>query len=237
MILLAFSLGLAHFGANANALYITLLIVGLLAGLAARDVIADAISGFIILVDQPLRVGDSVLITEMDTWGDVLDIGTRTTRIRTVDNRELIVPNSQVAKSKIVNYNLPDTNYRMQTDIGIAYGIDFDHIEKTATAAVRSVKDVLEDEVVEVLFIEFDDSERKVRVRWWIASFHNQWAMLAKVNLALETAFEKAQIDMPYETYALRVQIDDDGRQANRPQQKTSADENGDENNRADSSS
>lgn len=130
IILLAFSFLLAHYGANANALYVTLLVLGLLAGLAARDVIADAISGFIILVDQPFRVGDSVYIKDLDTWGDVLEIATRTTCIRTKDNRELIVPNSQVANSKIVNYNYPDTKYRQQTDIGVAYGIDIGRIRK-----------------------------------------------------------------------------------------------------------
>jgi len=237
VLLLALSFGLAHYGANANALYFTILAIALLASLAARDVIADAISGFIILVDQPLRVGDSVLIKELDTWGDVLDIGTRTTRVQTKDNRELIVPNSQVAKSQIVNYSLPNTNYRLQTEIGVAYGIDIDRIRKTATAAVRSVEDVLEEEAVDVFFIEFGDSSRKIRVRWWIASFHNQWPVIDAVNVALESAFEKAQIGMPYETYALRVHIEDDGGKASRPQTKTSAGENSDEHNRADSSS
>ena len=81
------------------------------------------------------------------------------------------------------------------------------------------------------MFIEFDDSERKVRVRWWIASFHNQWAMLAKVNLALETAFEKAQIEMPYETYDLRVHIKDDGRKDSQPEPQARPNEKSDENN------
>lgn len=231
VILLAFSLGLAHYGANANALYLTLLVLTLIASLAARDVIADALSGFIILIDQPFRVGDSVHIKELDTWGDVLDIGTRTTRVRTKDNRELIVPNSQVANSQIVNYNYPDTKYRQQTEIGVAYGVDIDRVRSTAKEAVRSVKDVLKDEPVDVFFTEFGDSARNVRVRWWIASFHNQWPVMDAVNVALESAFEKAHIDMPYETYALRVQIEEDSRKANQPQPNASAAKKADENN------
>ncbi len=173
VLILALSIGLAHFGANTNTLYLTLLVTALIVSLAARDIITDALSGFIILVDQPFREGDSVHIKELNTWGDVLDIGTRTTRFRTKDNRELIVPNSQVAKSQIVNYNYPDTRYRLQTDIGVAYGIDIDRIRMAATDAVRGVNDVLDDEPVDVYFIEFGDSARKVRVRWWIASFHD----------------------------------------------------------------
>jgi MscS family membrane protein len=206
----ALSIGLAHFGVNSNTLLLILLVTGLVVSLAGKDIIADALSGFIILVDQPFREGDSVLIKELNTWGDVLDIGTRTTRIRTKDNRELIIPNSKVAKSQIVNYNYPDTKYRLQSDIGIAYGIDFDHIQKTATEAVRNVDGVLANKPVDVFFIEFGDSARKVRVRWWIASFHNQWPVINGVNIALESAFEKAQIDMPYNTYALRVHMENE---------------------------
>jgi small-conductance mechanosensitive channel len=216
-LILALSIGLAHFGANANTFYLTLVIIGLILSLAGRDIITDALSGFIILADQPFREGDSLHIKDLNTWGDVLEIGTRTTRIRTVDNRELIVPNSQISKSQIVNYNYPDPRYRVQTDFRVAYGIDIDRIRKTATEAVRGVKGVLDDEPVDVLFIEFGDSARKVRVRWWIATFHDEWHALDRVNAALESAFEQAHIDMPYETYDLRVHIEDGGGIVSRP--------------------
>ena len=170
VLILSLSIGLTHFGVDANVLYVTLLVIALVASLAAKDIITDALSGFIIMADQPFHEGDSVHIRELGTWGDVLDIGTRTTRIRTKDNRELIVPNSQIVKSQIVNYNYPDTRYRQQTDIGVAYGIDIERIRKAATDAVRGVKYVLDDEPVDVYFIEFDNAARKVRVRWWIAS-------------------------------------------------------------------
>ena len=210
VLLLALSIGLAHYGANANALYLTLLISGLIVSLAARDVIADALGGFIILVDQPFRAGDSILIKELDIWGDVLDIGTRTTRVRTQENRELIVPNSQIAKSPIVNYNYPDTNYRLQSDIRIAYGIDIDHVRQIAVEAVRSVTFMLADEPVDVLFIKFGDSARTMRVLWWIGSFHDQWRALDAVNVALEAAFEQADIEIPCETYDLRVHMENE---------------------------
>jgi len=209
-LLFAVGLALGHFGASANTLYLVLLITAVIVSLAARDVITDALSGFIILSDQPFREGDRLLIPGMETWGDVLEIGTRSTRIRLVDNRELILPNSQAVKSQIVNYNYPDIKYRLQTDINIAYGIDIDHVRKTATEAVRKVKGVLEDEPVDVLFIEFDDSGRKVRVRVWITSFYDKWHALDRVNAALESAFEKAHIDIAYGTYDLRVHMEDE---------------------------
>ena len=73
---------------------------------AAQDTLADAIAGFLILLDQPFRVGDRIEITGLGTWGDVVEIGTRSTRIRTRDNRLVIVPNSAIAKDQVVNYSI-----------------------------------------------------------------------------------------------------------------------------------
>jgi small-conductance mechanosensitive channel len=67
VLVFALSIALAHFGVNVNTLYIVLIIC-----LAAKEVITDALSGFIILIDQPFRVGDSILIKDLNSWGDVL---------------------------------------------------------------------------------------------------------------------------------------------------------------------
>jgi small-conductance mechanosensitive channel len=216
-LIIALGIGLAHFGVDTNTFLLTLLITLLIVSLAARDIITDALSGFIIMADQPFREGDRLHIQDMDTWGDVLEVGTRTTRIRLVDNRELIVPNSKISKSQIVNYNYPDTKFRMRTDISIDYGTDMNRVRKTATDAVRSVQGVLDDTPVDVLFIEFNELSRKIRVRWWIATFYDKWHALDKVNAALEIAFDKEQIEMPNETYALRVHLEDGGGIVGRP--------------------
>ena len=76
---------------------------------------------------------------------------------------------------------------------------------------------VLDDEPVEVLFIEFGNSGRKVRIRWWIATFHDKWQALDRGNAALESAFEKAGIEIPYETYDLRVHMENGGDILSRP--------------------
>jgi small-conductance mechanosensitive channel len=81
------SIVLSHFGINVMALSAAVGLGGLALSLAARDTIADAIAGMIILFDRPFRVGDRIEIQEANTWGDVAEIGLRTTRIRTRDNR------------------------------------------------------------------------------------------------------------------------------------------------------
>ena len=92
---------LDHFGVNVTALTAALGIGGLALSLAAKDTVADAIAGMIILVDRPFRIGDRIEIQGVGTWGDVMDVGLRTTRIRTRDNRMVIVPNSIISNNQI----------------------------------------------------------------------------------------------------------------------------------------
>jgi small-conductance mechanosensitive channel len=207
VLLIAGSIGMSHFGIGASALAAALLIVGVVLYLGAKGVVSDYVAGFIILIDQPFRVDDAVLIKHLDTWGVVLEIGDRTTRIRTGDNREVIIPNSQINESQVINYTYPDPRYRVVTDIGVAYGSDLDQMYKVIREAVRGVEGVLPDKPVDIFFVKFGDSTRSVRVRWWIDSYTKENPVLDKVNAALEVALDKAGIDMPFDTYDLNVKM------------------------------
>ena len=81
--------------------------------LAAQETLSDIISGFMIMLDQPFTIGDRVEIQDIDTWGDVEEIGLRSTRILTRDNRMVTVPNSVIGKGLVVNYSDPSTVYRV----------------------------------------------------------------------------------------------------------------------------
>lgn len=205
VLIVALSAGLSHFGINITALSAALILVAVVVSLGAKDIIADAISGFIILLDQPFRVGDVIAIEELSKWGDVTHIGTRTTRIRTPDNRTVIVPNSKIGASQVVNYTFPDLKCRLYSDIPVAYGSDFDRVRRVAEAAVRGIQGVLADQPVDVLFYEYGVSARTVRVRWWIENMHQEKYIIGQVNQALEIAFDQAGIEMPVTTRKLNV--------------------------------
>jgi small-conductance mechanosensitive channel len=210
VLVVAGSIGMSHFGVGTSPLAIALLICGVILYLGAKGIIADFVAGFIILLDQPYRINDAILIKELDTWGVVLEIGTRTTRIRTGDNREVIVPNSQINESQVINYTYPDPRFRVTTDIGVAYGSDLDQMYIVIEDTVRGVEGVLPDKPVDIFFLKFGDSTRTVRVRWWIDSYTKENPILDKVNAALETAFGQAGIDMPFDTYNLNVKMQDE---------------------------
>ena len=149
---------LSRFNVDVSALVTTLGISSLAIALAAQAALEDTISGFIIMVDRPFRIGDRIEILDLGTWGDVIDIGLRSSRIRTRDNRTVIVPNSVIGRSLIVNHSFPDSVYRIQIHIGVAYGSDLELARQTIIEAVKDVRGVMPNRLVEALFLEFGDS-------------------------------------------------------------------------------
>ena len=208
VLILAASIGLSHFGIGISAMAAMILVVGFAITFGAQNVISDALSGFIILVDQPFRIGDSVLLKEPDTWGDVLQIGARTTRILTLDNREVIVPNSRVSESQVVNYSYPDSTYRVESQIRIAYDSDLDKAREVISSALRGVDGVLTDKPVQVFFLEYGDSAYHLSVRWWIENYTSEYEMLDKGNSVIKDSLKQAGIVIPFNTYELNLNRD-----------------------------
>ena len=199
---------LSHFGIDVLVLTAALGIGGLALSLAAKDTIADAIAGFIVLVDQPYRIGDRIEIKGLGTWGDVVDIGLRTTRIRTRDNRMVIVPNSTIGVNEVINYSYPDPQYRIQTHVGVAYGTDNDTVEAVIVDAVRKVEGVLPEKPVDALYVEMGDYAMIYRIRWWIESYADTRKMYHRVHRALQKALDDAGIESPFPTQDLNIHSD-----------------------------
>lgn len=197
VILVVFSLALLleHFGFQVSSVMVVGLVI-LVFYIAVRFVIADAVNGFIILFDQPFRIGDRVKIQGMDTWGEVIEIGTRTTHIQTFDKRVVVVPNSTIANQQLDNYTYPDTTYRMHLDIGIRFGFDIRQVQDAISHAVSGVQGVLPENPPEVLLIKFGDSGLTFRVRWWVHAQSDYYVMSNKINLAIIQAMEETGIEV-----------------------------------------
>lgn len=199
---------LGHFNVEVSGLVTTLGIGSLAIALAAQATLSDTINGFVIMVDRPYRIGDRIEIQDLDTWGDVVDIGLRSTRIRTRDNRMVIVPNSVIGKSLIVNYSYPDTQYRIQIHIGVAYGTDIEKARNIIVETVSKVEGVLAEHPVDALLLEFGDSAMIFRVRWWLESYVDTRRMFDHVNTAMYNALNKAGIELPFPQRVVSHKID-----------------------------
>ena len=213
LIIFAVVILLDHLGINVTGLAAAAALIGLAIALAAQDIIGDLISGYVILMDRTFRVGDRIEIPDQDAWGDVVEIGTRTTRIRTRDNNLVIIPNSDMADNQVTNYTLPDPNYRLQSDIGIEYGENLDNVRQVLGDAVRNVEGVLDDQPVQVLFIEFGESSMTIRIRWWIDTYSDKRAMQDAVNTALQEAIDKSGIISPNPAVDVNVKSKGDSKE------------------------
>ena len=199
---------LSRFGVEVSALVTTLGIGSLAIALAAQETLGDMFSGFTIMIDQPFTVGDRVELLDLDTWGDVIHIGLRSTRILTRDNRTVIVPNSVIGKGLVVNYSIPSTRYRVQTHVGVAYGTDIELAREVMVEAIRQQDWVMEDERIEALFLEFGDSSLNFRVRCWIEHYVETRRIIDKMNSALYHALNENNIQIPFPQREVRLLSD-----------------------------
>jgi small-conductance mechanosensitive channel len=189
---------LDRFGIEVSALIASLGIASLAVALAAQDTLGNMFAGLSIMVDQPFAVGDRVEILDINTWGDVQEIGLRSTRILTRDNRTVTVPNAVIGQGLIVNYSIPENRYRVETHVGVAYGVDVEEAREIMIAAIRQQDWVMKEERIEALFLEFGDSALIFRVRCWIANYVETRRIIDKMNSALYAALNEAGIGIPF---------------------------------------
>jgi MscS family membrane protein len=187
---------LGRFGIELSALVTTLGIGTLAVALAAQETLSDIISGFMIMIDQPFSVGDRVEILDINTWGDVTEIGLRSTRVLTRDNRLVAIPNSVIGKGLVVNYSDPSTVYRVQTHIGVAYGTDLEEARHAMKEAIRAQDWVMQDRPIEALMLEFGGSAMIFRVRCWIEHYVEKRRSIDRMNTALYHAVNEAGIEI-----------------------------------------
>jgi len=199
---------LSYFGVNITSLTTALGIGGLAISLAAKDTVSDAISGLIILVDQPFRVGDRIEIQSVGTWGDVTEIGLRTTRIRTRDNRMVIVPNTIIGNNQVINYSYPDPRYRIETHVYIDFDEDIEMTRQLLIDTLRQVDGVLQDKPVDALFIDMTEGPIKFRLRWWIESYVDTRRMFDQVHTAIKHALDVAGIGSPVTSDNINLMVD-----------------------------
>jgi small-conductance mechanosensitive channel len=138
-----------------------------------------------------------------------MSIGLRTSVLRTRHNVEIVVPNSAIGNHRVINYSYPDSRYRMQTHVEIAFGTDVERARRVMIDAVRQADFVLLGEPVEALCAEIGDAGMIFRVRWWI-DFYRDWERAYDgVHTALRNALKEADIELPYPSQSLHVQVDD----------------------------
>lgn len=114
------------------------------------------ISGFIIMVDRPFRIGDRIQLTSHEV-GDVVEIGLRSTKIRTLDNTILVVPNAELVGTRVINQAYPDERLACTLKVAVAYGSDVKRVKGILEETARAIPQVLKDPPPAAYLAEFGD--------------------------------------------------------------------------------
>jgi potassium efflux system protein len=181
-------------------------------GFGLQEIVANFVSGLIILFERPIRVGDTVTVG--DVTGTVSRLRIRATTIIDWNNKEVIVPNKSFITDLVVNWTLSNSVTRLIVRVGVAYGSDMAKVQEVIAAAVRSVPAVLAEPVPSVLFMGFGDSSLDLEVRACISDLSKRLSTLHELHMAINTALVNAKVEIPFPQRDLHLRSSSIGRLA-----------------------
>ena len=182
-------------------------VLGIAAALAAQDFLGNIFSGIVLYTDAPFAEGDWVYLSS--TYGHVLHVGLRSTRIMTEDSQMMIIPNSTIANNIIMNYSKPTEVLLIRENVGVAYGSDVALVKQSLHDAVKSAAEKSADVSLaietEVDFMEFGDSSLIFEVTFGAASTSVRRDAADRVNCEIDRIFRERGIEIPFPQRVVRV--------------------------------
>ena len=167
---------------------------GLAVGLALQGSLSNFASGVLIVLFRPYRVGD--FIEAAGIMGSVDQVQILTTILKTGDNKQIIVPNSQIMDSIITNYSANDTR-RVDMVIGVSYDDDLDKVRKTLQNLIATEERILDEPATTIAVSALADSSVNFVVRPWVKS-SDYWGVMFDMTEAIKKRFDKEGISFPY---------------------------------------
>ena len=163
-------------------------------GFGSQNLMNNFISGLIILIEQPIRAGDLIEVDELT--GRVLNIGLRSTTVRTSKNIDIIIPNSSFLEKNVVNWTLGDPTVRIGIQIGVAYGSDVVKVKELLLQAVTDNKKVLKSKEPFVWFTDFGDNALIFQVHFWaiIRKLSEKHTIESDIRFHIDELFREASL-------------------------------------------
>lgn len=165
-------------------------------GFGLQEIIANFISGLIILFERPIRVGDTVTVG--DTTGVVTRINIRATTITNWDRQELLVPNKEFITTRLLNWSLSDPIVRVVIPVGIAYGSDVSRAMELMIDAAKEHENVLDSPAPSVAFEGFGDNALSLYLRVFLPSMDNRMSTITDLHGAINRKFNDAAIAIAF---------------------------------------
>ena len=174
-------------------------------GFGLQEIFANFVSGLILLVERPVRIGD--VVTVGDVSGVVTRIQIRATTIRDWDNRELVLPNKELITGRFVNWTLSDSVTRLVCSVGISYDSDVRRAEALLLNLARRHPAVMTDPAPSVVFDGLGESTLNLSLRVHVAKIEQRGTTLFELNAGILEEFKKAGIEIAYPQRDLNVRL------------------------------
>lgn len=186
-------------GVQVGPLLASLGIAGIAVAFALQSTLSNIFGGASILLDKSIKVGDKIEL-DANTMGTVVDVGLRSTKIRTFDNELITIPNGKLADSRILNFVQPEPSVRVKIDFGVEYGSNTSEVRKVVIETLRKVPNVLKEPEPRVLMMEMADFSLKFRALFWVSTFDVKFDTKAFATEEIYNALVKAKIGIPFPT-------------------------------------
>lgn len=172
-------------------------------GFGLQEIFANFVSGIILLFERPIRIGDTVTVSNIT--GTVTRIQIRATTILDWDNKELIVPNREFVTGNLVNWTLSSPTLRIIVTVGVAYGSDTRLATRLLYQVAREDTMVLDDPEPVVVFTEFGESSLNFELRLFVNGLQNYRRLKHELNLAVDDLFREHNIEIAFPQRDLHV--------------------------------
>lgn len=194
--LVALIVVLDHFHIDAKSLVVSLGVGSLAVGLAAQDTLSNMFAGFTLMFDRPFAIGDRIRLSTGEL-GDVLTIGMRATRIKTVDDTVLVIPNGILVKERVHNLSQPSRSVTIRAEIGVAYGSDPGEVRRILVEAASASPHLDPSRVPQVLLRRLGDFALEFALVAWAKECNDMGLALSDVYERAYAALNAAGIEIP----------------------------------------
>ncbi|MDH4321797.1 MAG: mechanosensitive ion channel family protein [Desulfobulbaceae bacterium] len=179
-------------------------IAGIAVALAAKDTLANFFGGISIFADNTFKVGDYIILDNTER-GEVVEIGIRSTRIKTRDDVLITIPNSILANSKIVNESAPVPSFRIRIPVGVAYGSDVDKVEEVLLRVADQNENVAKEPPPRVRMRAFADSSLNFELLLWVDDPRVKGLETHHLLKSIYRAFAEENITIPFPQRDLHI--------------------------------
>jgi small-conductance mechanosensitive channel len=195
--ILGLIIGLQSLGVNLNSLVVVGGALGIGVGFGLQAIVGNFVAGLVLLLEQPVKLGDRVEVG--GTFGDVVQMRSRSTWIQTNENVVIIVPNSEFINQRVINWTANDRQVRISLPVGVSYDSDPKVVRELLSRIATQHPDVLENPAPEIVFLDFGDSSLDFELRvWTIRQVQTPLRLKSDLYFAIFEAFREHGIEIPF---------------------------------------